>query len=278
MSSTRSKKLLITALGIGAAIVGVNIGLELTLYSSVAGTTGSPASRAELFSLLQPVALSNCRLERFGETHDGGYLMCGNLLNDVQAGYSYGIAGYDQWGCDISTKRSVPVHEYDCFDTRHPACSTGHTNFHPECVAGSTRTEDGRPFDTIANQFAKNGDSSKRIVMKIDVEGAEWESFLAVQDETFQQIDQLAVEFHGIRDDKSVAVVRRLKKFFEVAHVHANNASCVGGMQPFPSWAYEVLFVSKRLAVVDPSAKPVGASPLDARNIPVFRDCQVSAR
>ena len=61
--------------------------------------------------MLRPVALSNCRLERFGEAHDGGYLMCGNLLENVQAGYSYGIDGYDQWGCDISTKRNVTVHD-----------------------------------------------------------------------------------------------------------------------------------------------------------------------
>ena len=61
--------------------------------------------RRALFDMLQPVALTNCELERFGEAHDGGYLMCGNLLGGVQSGYSYGISGYDKWGCDISTKR-----------------------------------------------------------------------------------------------------------------------------------------------------------------------------
>jgi len=269
-------KLLVSGLGVAAAIVGVNVGLHLTLYSAVSGTTGTQASRAELFGLLQPVAVTNCKLERFGEPHDGGYLMCGNLLTAVQAGYSYGIAGYDQWGCDISTKHNVPVHEYDCFDTRPPVCATGRTAFHAECVAATSKTEDGRRFDTIANQLTRNGDGSKQIVMKIDVEGAEWESFLAVPDETLQRIDQLAVEFHGVRDDNSVAVVRRLKQFFEVAHVHANNASCIGGMEPFPSWAYEVLFVSKRVAVVDPSAKPASQSPLDARNISIFRDCPIA--
>ena len=52
--------------------------------------------RQVLFDMLQPVALTNCRLERFGETHDGGYLMCANLLDAVQSGYSYGISGYDK--------------------------------------------------------------------------------------------------------------------------------------------------------------------------------------
>jgi len=274
MSSQGRRNLFTSVLIVFGAFIGVNIGLQLTLHSSVSGTTGTRESRAALFALLQPVALSNCQLERFGEAHDGGYLMCANLLDSVQAGYSYGIAGYDQWGCDVSTKRHVPVHEYDCFDTTQPACPTGRTSFHAECVASTRKTENGRPFDTIANQFARNGDSSKRIVMKIDVEGAEWDSFLAVSDETLQQIDQLAVEFHGVHERTSVEAVQRLKKFFEVVHVHYNNASCIGGMEPFPSWAYEVLFVNKRLAVVNPAGQPAGVHPLDARNIPVLRDCQ----
>src|SRR5829696_6328355 len=71
--------------------------------------------RQTLYDMLQPVALTNCRLERFGETHDGGYLMCANLLDAVQSGYSYGISGYDKWGCDMSTGLKIPLHQYDCF-------------------------------------------------------------------------------------------------------------------------------------------------------------------
>jgi hypothetical protein len=192
--------------------------------------------------------------------------------------YSYGIAGYDKWGCDISTKSNLTVHQYDCFDTTRPGCRAGNTVFHEECVGDTTETVEGRLFDTIANQFAKNGDGSKRIVMKIDVEGAE-DSFLSVPDEILQQIDQMAVEFHWMEDGKFrwigeakyLRVVERLKLFFEVGHIHFNNASCVGDLEPFPSHAYEVLFVSKRLAVVDASRKAGGLHPLDARNNPAFR-------
>lgn len=269
----RRSKLVTGVLIIFGAIVGVTVGLQLRVYSFAPGTNATPQQREALFEMLQPVALSNCRLERFGETHDGGYLMCGNLLEHVQAGYSYGISGYDQWGCDVSTKRKVTVHQYDCFDTTVPACPAGSTRFHAECVGDTTRTEEGRPFDTIKNQFARNGDSSKRIVLKIDVEGAEWSSLLSAPDETLGQIDQMAVEFHGLEDQKSLAVVRRLKTFFEVAHIHFNNASCTVGMEPFPTWAYQVLFVSKRLAVVDPSRKAAGVHPLDSSNIPFLPGC-----
>jgi hypothetical protein len=238
--------------------------------------------RRRLFDLLQPVALSNCQLERFGEPHDGGYLMCANLLEAVESGYSYGISGYDKWGCDISEKLDVPVHQYDCFNTTQPSCLRGRTIFHAECVGDKTANIDGRPFDSIENQFVRNGDRARRIVLKIDVEGAEWDSLLAAPDAVLSQIDQMAVEFHWLRDeqgrwvedDRYARLVQRLKQFFEVAHVHYNNASCVPDLGPFPTWAYEVLFVSRRIAVVNPGASAAGTHRLDAPNNPAFADCQ----
>ena len=43
--------------------------------------------RQQLFLELQPVALKNCTLERFGASNDGGYLICGNLLGEAQSAY-----------------------------------------------------------------------------------------------------------------------------------------------------------------------------------------------
>ena len=242
--------------------------------------------RQLLFDMLQPVALSNCHLQRFGEAHDGGYLMCENLLSGVQSAYSYGIGGYDKWGCDISTSLDLTVHQYDCFNTRQPACFFGDTVFHAECVGDATKTVDGRVFHTIENQLARNGDGSKRIVLKMDVEGAEWDSILSVPDDILARIDQMAVEFHWmedanhrwLQDERYLHVVRRLRQFFEVAHIHFNNSSCIGDLAPFPASAYEVLFVSKRLAVVDPSGKAGGVHLLDAPNDPSFADCQPAVR
>ena len=71
--------------------------------------------RTALFAELTPVEVSNCRLERFGEPNEGGYLMCGNLLSSIKVGYSYGIAGYDQWGCDVARKLNLRVHQVRLF-------------------------------------------------------------------------------------------------------------------------------------------------------------------
>jgi hypothetical protein len=231
--------------------------------------------RQRLFAEIQPVTLANCKLERFGETHDCGYLLCGNLLGDVKSAYSYGITGYDPWGCDVSTRLGVQVHQYDCFNLTRPRCPRGKTVFHEECIGAGQRTEDGRPFDTLENQVRKNGDAGKQLVVKMDVEGAEWESFLGLADDQLRRIDQLAVEFHGIDEGRFIAAMSKLKESFYIANLHWNNFGCDSAHAPFSSWAYEVLLVSKRIGVPDPG-KPVVRSALDRPNNPALPDCQAS--
>ena len=80
--------------------------------------------REVIIAELQPVALKNCTLKRFGSANDGGYLMCENLIEPLDTGYWYGVGPNDDWACDVSRRYHVPVHEYDCFDpgaANHPA-------------------------------------------------------------------------------------------------------------------------------------------------------------
>ena len=44
--------------------------------------------REAILAELQPVALKNCTFKRFGSANDGGYLMCENLIEPLDAAYS----------------------------------------------------------------------------------------------------------------------------------------------------------------------------------------------
>ncbi len=130
----------------------------------------------------------------------------------------------------------------------------------------------------MEGQFAKNGDARKRLVVKMDIEGAEWDSLLHASEETLNRIDQLAIEMHYVDKPQFVEVVRRLKRWFHVAHLHFNNYSCRPGLDPFPAWAYEVLFVNKRLTTVSSDAPPLRPTPVDTPNNPKAPDCQTTAQ
>jgi hypothetical protein len=231
--------------------------------------------RQRLLEELQPITLKNCTLQRIGGANDGGYLMCGNLLGNVRSAYSYGIGVEDEWGCQISKRLGVPVHEYDCFNPIQPACPGGQPRFHDECIGARRETIDSRTFDSLRNQISKNGDAGKTLVVKIDVEGAELDSLLAMPDRVLRSIDQLAMELHGT-ERRYLDLVRKLKRTFHVVHLHFNNQACAARFNPFPAWAYQVSFVNRRIGVPDPAAPPpVLPHRLDAPDFSVGRDCQV---
>jgi hypothetical protein len=202
--------------------------------------------------------------------------MCANLVDGVQSAYSYGIQTEDNWGCQLSREAKVTIHQYDCFTPDRPTCEGGSYVFHDECIGDTAATIEGNLFDTLTNQIAKNGDSDKRLIVKMDIEGAEWESLLATPDEVLARIDQLPMELHGTEGPRFVELVRKLKKHFHLVNLHFNNSACSISVAPFPSEAYQVLWVNKRLADVDPTAPfPAPSSPENARDFPLRPDCWV---
>jgi hypothetical protein len=268
------------------------------------GLAGTREDRQALWSEIRPVALKNCTLRRFGSVNDGGYLMCENLITGIESAYSYGIDTEDDWGCEVSQKVGVGIHQYDCFTPNRPICSdikqgwlirflerrigdariihviqrwlmAGRIVFHNECIGPRAEMIDSHSFDTLANQTAKNGDTGKHLLVKMDIEGAEWESLMATPDEVLEKIDQLPMELHGVDKPRFAEVIRKLKQTFYLVSVHFNNHACSDDLDPFPSWAFQVLFVNKRLAVLDP-AGPVRqpGSPPDAPDNLEEADCQ----
>jgi hypothetical protein len=231
--------------------------------------------RRSILAELQPVTLQNCTLTRVGSANDGGYLMCDQLPERIDAAYSYGVGKNDDWGCEVSRTYGVPVHQYDCFNPARPTCDGGTFVFHNECVGDRVERIDSRVFDTLENQIKRNGDGGRQLLVKIDIEAAEWDALLATPDAVLASIPQLAMELHGYNDRKILEVIRKLKRHFHLVNLHYNNWSCTRRAWPMKAWAYQVLFVNKNLGVVDPTA-PVPAPPsaLNAPDAPQLPECQ----
>jgi hypothetical protein len=149
--------------------------------------------------------------------------------------------------------------------------------FHNEYIGPqASRDQHGRVFDSLQNQIANNLDTGKRLIVKIDVEGAEWDSLMTAPDAVLDQIDQLPMELHGVNEQRFLDLVRRLKKKFYVVNLHFNNHGCTRQSYPLPSWVYQVLLVSKRIGILDPSATtPPHISPFNAPDSTFHPDCQL---
>jgi len=252
------------------------VGAAIIMIGAVARYATGRKFRETILAELQPVALKNCTFKRFGSANDGGYLMCENLIEPLDAAYSYGVGQNDDWGCEVSRRYQVPVHQYDCFDPARPTCNGGTFVFHNECVSERTDYRESRFFDTLENQIRKNGDTGRRVIIKMDIEGAEWDSLLATPDELLASIPQITMEMHGYDDPKIVEVLRKLKRNFYLVNLHFNNWSCTRRAAPLTAWAYQTHWVNKRIGVLDPAATvPAPMSPLNAPDSPTWPDCQL---
>jgi hypothetical protein len=243
----------------------------------------SHASREETTAIrkyLTPYLLEGCRLVRYGPPSDGGYLMCGGefLSHNITAIYHFGIEGRDKNGCKMSKTYNSRLYQFDCFTTATPPCditTKGMATFAPECIGPKREVVAGRTFNTLENQINANGDGGKEIMLLVDVEGAEYDSLLTTPDHTFEHITQLSMELHDIDmlAQRVILLLKRLSRFFYVAHVHCNNFGCLRDTQ-LPCRFVEVLFVSKRLT------RPVDERPLELPLpglyfpcLPFVRDC-----
>ena len=154
----------------------------------------------------------------------------------------------------------------------------GHSCFTTNASAIGKAIGSSHFFDTLENQISKNGDTGRRLIIKMDIEGAEWDSLLAAPDELLASIPQIAMEMHGFDDPKIVEVLRKLNRNFYLVNLHFNNWSCTPKAAPLPAWAYQALWVNKRIGVPDPAAPfPAPMSPLNAPDSPTWPDCQLRA-
>lgn len=158
-------------------------------------------------------------------TRDGGYVMVDDFSNSNIA-YSFGINNDISWD-NLMAERGYDIYQYDHTINFLPAYRT---EFHwfKEGIAG-TDTENEQ-LKSLKCFLDRNGHSDKKnMILKMDVEGAEWDFLETVTPEVLKQFDQIVFEMHNlVRSKESKRIVRLLEKLNEthaLIHLHGNNSS-----------------------------------------------------
>jgi len=153
-----------------------------------------------------------------GRTCDGGYVMLDKDLKSLECFYSYGISN------DYS------------FDTAlHEKCGAVGRLFDPS-VNHPNKIAEGLTFDriglatgqgTIRQHISRYQDNGRRMILKIDVEGAEWEWLPETSSDEIAVFDQVLIELHGLNIQSRhlfyAGMLSKLNEDFHLFHVHANN-------------------------------------------------------
>ena len=105
-----------------------------------------------------------------------------------------------------------------------------HPKFH-YFQTGVTGHKKGENLKTLGDLIIENGHTKcKNLILKMDIEGSEWDVLEEISPEVIKQFSQIAIEFHGLSNsvysDKCESIARVLKKINEThqsVHVHANS-------------------------------------------------------
>jgi methyltransferase FkbM-like protein len=170
-----------------------------------------------LASLLAPLLVPYPKI-RLGSDNDGGYVIFDHNLMQLQGAYTYGIAEDVSFENDLAKRTSQHCINY-LYD--HTIDSVPELTY-PDRMAWFKQPGS---WLYIPAQIGFNGDSEKsNMLLKMDIEGDEWDIIKRLDMKTISQFSQIVVEFHNIYD-ADVEAFKRLNKLFYLGHVHGNNCS-----------------------------------------------------
>lgn len=231
-----------------------------------------------VISALEPQTVSGFSKNRIGRDHDGGYVMLDDF-SGIAAAYSLGISDDVSWDLVMAGK-GIEIFQYD---HTIEALPLEHPKFHWWKKGIGTQTLGD--FVTLKDAVDGNGHSSRTdLLLKCDIEGAEWGMLESVQGEELACFKQIVIELHclgrledvGFRTSASRAVAN-LTRHHAVVHVHANNCgevSLVAGI-PLPMYV-ELTLVRRRDYALSPSME-IFPTALDRPCLPDYADILLGA-
>lgn len=149
----------------------------------------------ELIRLFKPVRVANIRKVRVGRSGDGGYVML-DCFDEIDAAFSFGVEQEISWDTEMAM-RGCNVYMYD-HSIDAPPQSNPRFHFFKKMIG--PREDSSMGVESIENVLAKHGASGRRNVLKIDIEGAEWDAFDATEASILDRFSQIVCEFHGFEN------------------------------------------------------------------------------
>ena len=179
---------------------------------------------SEIHELLHISKVKGFELLRVGHDNDGGYIMVDDFASDDKTAYSFGISDDVSWDKDMASRG------YDVFMYDHTIDGLPEENprFHWSKLGiadGSTQDSRLKTLDELIKQ--NHHEDKHNMILKMDVEGAEWGFIENTSSETLSRFSQIMLEFHGIHNPKYMgkipAALRKLNKTHKPVHIHGQN-------------------------------------------------------
>lgn len=175
-------------------------------------------------SVLEPSSVS-CGKVRVGGSHDGGYVMANDFYGN-HVGYSIGVGPQVFWDQEMAN-RGLEIFQYDHTVDAVP----GEHSLFRYFKKGIGPDLNDPNLMTLERMLEDNGHiEQEHMLLKMDVEGAEWDALDAMRSDIIAKFDQIVVEYHALDllhdlqfRNRAERVFRKLSETHRCIHVHGNN-------------------------------------------------------
>lgn len=232
----------------------------------------SPQLQDEILTilrLLEPKRVSEHAKIRVGTNGDGGYVQLDDM-EGISHAFSFGVADNDDWDLAMATA-GIPVEQFDHSVERAPSTHPL-LHFHRKMISMSAAAETATISELVA---AHSKLTTPDLILKIDIEGGEWDVFDHTPSTILVKFAQIVCEFHNLSHlmnsifrARARRVFEKLNKHFVPVHVHGNNCCPMVNVCniPLPE-LLEVTFASRaRYSFAE--GNETFPTPLDAPNCP----------
>ena len=209
----------------------------------------------ETLEMLRPFDPEGIGKVRIGGMADGGYVML-DAFRPGQTVISYGVGRNISFEIDLANRGLHPHlfdHTVEGLPTSDPRCT-----FHREGVG----PRHAPPLGTITAHVTSHTPPQRNdLILKMDVECAEWDALLVTPDDVLARFEQIVIELHSLGSiahqggrNLRAWVFEKLNRNHFLFHVHSNcvrGLDTVGGL-PVPAFL-EVTYARRDLCAAVPS-------------------------
>ncbi|XVN41881.1 MAG: FkbM family methyltransferase [Rickettsia endosymbiont of Argas persicus] len=220
-----------------------------------------------------------------GGKNDGGYIVPVKACKEADVLLGYGIAEDTVFEEAFSTIYNKPSYSFDC-GVKNVIGKNSLFHFIDECI-GSDKflwQESSGKITSFSQQIKNLGLENKKLLIKMDIEGAEYDAIEGMQ-QYFPYITGMLIEihFHFNKEEttkKALKLLKNLSQHFVLLHVHGcnfyegpsiNTSNVIGNLPR----VIELTYINKSLVTNYHLSKDQShPTPLDSPDNPLKPDCK----
>jgi FkbM family methyltransferase len=227
----------------------------------------------DVLRLLTPFDINKDKV-RIGKKGDGGYILVDDLMPD-QAVLSFGIGNEVSFDLAMAERG----HKTYMFDHTISGAPAQHKNleFVRNGISGASKPRES--VFSLADHLKRLDIGGENLILKMDVEGAEWESLAATPPAIFRRFQQIVIEVHNLHRlgdplmrNVVAGVLRKLNMQFTLFHVHGNNFAQLNLVDGLPVLDLLELSYVRTSAIERQPSRTIFPTEFDYPNVP-GRDC-----